>query len=67
MNRETVAENLKELRQKKGLTQTEIAEVLGISTAAWSMYESGRRVPRDDLKVQIAKYFGRTVQTIFFR
>ena len=67
MNRDKVASNLKELRQKKGLTQTEMAEILGISTAAWSMYENGRRIPRDDMKVQIAKYFNRTVQTIFFK
>lgn len=29
------------------------------------MYERGERVPRDDLKMRIAKYFGVSVQEIF--
>ena len=30
------------------------------------VYERGERIPRDEVKIQIAKYFGKTVQEVFF-
>ncbi len=47
-------------------SQTEVAKALGISDSALSMYERGARIPRDSVKVKIAKYYGKTVQSIFF-
>ena len=38
----------------------------GISLAALSMYESGSRVPRDELKIKMAKLYGTTVGYLFF-
>lgn len=67
MDRTTVASNLKALRLKKNMTQAEVAKELGISVGAWGMYETGQRIPRDELKVKIGEYFNRSVQNIFFR
>lgn len=47
-------------------TQAFIAKQLGISPSSWAMYENGERMPRDEVKVQIAAYFNKTVQEIFF-
>lgn len=47
-------------------TQQEIAEALHLTKSAWSMYEKGERMPRDEIKIKIANYFGKTVQEIFF-
>ena len=58
------AEKLRALRGSK--TQKEVAEALGITKSSWAMYERGERVPRDEIKVRIATYFGKTVQEIFF-
>lgn len=66
MNKEKIAENLKNLRIKKGKTVVEVADALGISPSAWSMYESGERIPRDEIKIAIARYFKKTVSSIFF-
>lgn len=55
---------LHELRGEK--SQGKIAEDIGITKSAWAMYEREERVPRDEVKVKIAAYFGRTVQEIFF-
>lgn len=55
---------LRELRGNK--TQKEIAEKLGITKSSWSMYERGERVPRDEIKIRISKYFKKPVQDIFF-
>ena len=46
--------------------QTEVARELGISTSAMSMYESGERVPRDEIKERIARYYNTTVGFLFF-
>ena len=57
-------EKLRFLRGSK--TQAEVAKRIGITPSSWAMYERGERVPRDDVKILIAKYFGKTVQEIFF-
>lgn len=57
-------EILKNLRGDK--TQEEIATEIGLTKSAWAMYERGERIPRDEVKVKIAKHFNTTVESIFF-
>lgn len=64
MNRQKIAEKLIELRGN--LTQSYIAEQIGIKQSTYAMYESGKRVPSDQRKIIIAKYYGLTVQEIFY-
>ena len=59
-------DNLIELRKSRGLSQEQLAKDLGLTQAAVSAYEVGTRVPRDDMKPVIAKYFGVSVGSIFF-
>lgn len=59
-----IGKNLRELRGSK--TQEEVADDLKMSRSALGMYEQGRRVPRDEIKVKIAEYYGTTVDSIFF-
>lgn len=61
-----IGDNLRYLRKKKGVTQTEVAKALGIPTTTYNAYETGQNVPRDEVKLKIASYFNRTVQFIFF-
>lgn len=58
------SERLRSLRGSQ--TQEEVAKSLGITRSSWAMYERGERVPRDEVKIRIAEYFGKTVQEIFF-
>ena len=55
---------LRELRGEK--TQEKVANDLGITKSSWAMYERDERVPRDEAKIRIAKYFGKSVQEIFY-
>ena len=55
---------LKELRGRK--TQKEAAEGIGITKSALAMYERDERVPRDEVKIRIAKYYGVSVYSLFF-
>jgi putative transcriptional regulator len=64
LNKELIAKKLFNLRGDK--TREEVANDLDISVSALQMYENGQRVPKDDIKVKIANYYGLTVQEIFF-
>ena len=55
---------LRGLRGEK--TQEKIASDLGITKSAWAMYERGKRIPRDEVKIRIAQYFGIPIQEIFY-
>lgn len=57
-------ERLIKLRGNK--SQEKVAKDLGLATSAISMYETEKRVPRDSIKVALARYYGTTVQAIFF-
>lgn len=48
---------LKQLRQKHKLTQSELAEILGLKPTAISNYESKRNEPSFDKLIALSKYF----------
>ena len=64
MKPKVIGKRLLELRGEK--SQAEVAQAVGISDSALSMYECGERIPRDSVKVKLAQYYKTTVQKIFF-
>lgn len=64
MNRLRISKKLISLRS--GKSREEVSKDLGISVSAISMYEVGARIPRDEIKIKIADYYGTTVQNLFF-
>lgn len=55
------------LKEARGeMPRKDVANTLGISLAALSLYESGERVPRDDVKIKMAKLYNTTVGRLFF-
>ena len=56
---------LKKAREKKGLTQVEVAEKAGITERAYQRYEYGDRMPRADIAKLIAKALNSTVEKLF--
>lgn len=60
----SVGMKLRALRGKKTLQA--VADDLGITKSSLAMYERDERTPRDEIKVKLAKYYGETVQSIFF-
>lgn len=59
-----IGKRLAKLRGEK--SQREVAEAIGVEPMAISYYESGQRMPRDEIKIKIAEYYGTTVYAIFF-
>ena len=63
MEENKLGETLRKLRGDKTLQKA--AADLGISTSALTMYEIGKRIPRDEIKVRIAKYYGVGIDIFF--
>lgn len=66
MDRIKIAETLRRLRRDRGETQEELADALGVTTSSIGMYETGERIPRDEVKIKIAQHFNLSVGDIFF-
>ena len=64
MNAADIGKRLVKLRGDR--TQDEVAKANGISVSAIGMYERGERIPRDEVKLSLAKYYDTTVQAIFY-
>ena len=59
----TIAERLVKARGTR--KREEVAAAVGVSLSAIAMYENGERIPRDETKIKLAKYYNTTVETLF--
>lgn len=64
MNSHEIGRRLRKLRGNKSIT--EVADCLGVGKSTVYMWEIGERVPRDEMKLKIAKLYGKAVEDIFF-
>lgn len=61
-----IGKTIKEMRIKRGLTAEELAKAVKTSSSAINMYECGQRIPRDEVKIRIADFFGVSIESIFY-
>lgn len=54
------------LRIDKGLSQKDAAKAIGISQQMLSYLEHGYRTGSDTTKMKVAKFYGESVEAIFF-
>ena len=59
-----MAKKLVSLRGSK--KRSEVAKAVGISVSALSMYENGERIPRDEIKISLARFYGVSIEILFF-
>ena len=64
MNSVEIGKRLVALRGNR--TQEEVARANNLSVSAVGMYERGERIPRDEVKLSLAKFYDTTVQAIFY-
>ncbi len=64
MDARKIGKKLRELRGTKQLT--DVANAINISKSALCMYETGQRIPRDEIKQKIASYYDASISSIFF-
>lgn len=58
------AEKLKELRQQKGVTQSELAKLLNMQRSTLGMYETGKREPNFETLNMFANFFNVDMNTL---
>lgn len=59
--------NLKILRKRKGVTQKDVAEYIGVTTSAYGQYETGVRQPNTDILSKLSDYFCVSIDVILGR
>jgi len=60
----TIEERIQELRKSKGLSQEQLAEMLGVSRQAVSKWESGQSLPEVEKLIAMGEFFGVTIDYI---
>ena len=62
--RKEVGERLRKLRGSR--TLDEVGAALGVTSMAVSLWERGERTPSDEMKMRLASYYRKSVNSIFF-
>ena len=65
MDGKAIGDKMRRLRGSR--SQKEVADALGVTAMAISLYETGQRIPSDDMKIKIAEYYNRSVAFIFYK
>lgn len=60
-------EKMEELRKQQGLTQNQVAEVLGMTQQQYQLYESGKREILLHLMIRLADFYGVSMDYIVGR
>ncbi len=59
--------NLKQIRNNKGLLQINVAAALNITQETVSSYETGRVLPSSDMLIALANYYNTSIDYILCR
>jgi len=57
--------NLKELRESKGLSQQKLGDILGVSRQTINSVENGKFDPSLTLAIKLTKFFNEPIDSIF--
>lgn len=57
----SIEDRIKEARKAAGLSQTELAEAVGVTRSAVAYWEAGRNIPRRDVIAKIAEVTGKSI------
>ena len=63
---ERLENRLRELREAKGLTQAQLADLIGVSRKTVNTVENGVFVPSTVVALKLAKALGSSVEDLFF-
>lgn len=66
MDAQVIGKTLKTLRQQSGWSREAVCQEIGVGLSALAMYERGERIPRDEIKLRIARFYGKSVDEIFY-
>lgn len=61
-----IGTRIKNRREELGMSREIFCQAVGITQSAASMYETGQRIPRDEIKINIARVLKTTIEALFF-
>ena len=61
-----LSENIKTIRKSKGLSQEELADLVGVTRQTISSIETGQYCPSALLAFQLAQKLGKPIDQLFF-
>ena len=56
--------NIKKHRMQKNMTQSYLANLLGVDRSAVAKWESGKSLPRTEILIKLADLFGCTIDEL---
>lgn len=59
-----IANRLKDARGT--IPRKDVCKAIGISLNTLMMYENGKRVPRDGIKIKLARFYNKSIEDLFF-
>ena len=62
----SIGEKIRMRREEKGLSREIFCKNVGITPSALSMYETNQRIPRDEIKLKIARQLDTSIEYLFF-
>ena len=63
--RESVRQTLIECRKEKGLTQTQVGEIVGKTKTAVASWEQGITIPDIETLYRLSQYYGKTINYMY--
>lgn len=63
--RATISSNLKRFREEKGLSQTELGNVIGKAKTTISTWERGESLPDAAMLYRLATYYGKIMEAMY--
>lgn len=64
---EVLADNLREVREKKGYTLKDVVKGTGYTEVSISRWETGTRIPKATVLYNLAKFYGVSVDRFFWK
>jgi putative transcriptional regulator len=62
---DTVKNTVRELRLGRAMSQADLGTAMGVSRQTINSIETGRYLPSLPLAIELARYFGATVEEVF--
>ena len=62
-----IGNRIRQLRERRKMTQADLSKILGIANTTISQYETEKRSVDDSIKIKIAEYFGVSVDYLLGR
>lgn len=66
LDAKAIGERIKKLREERNISRGELCSEAEISLSALTMYETGQRVPRDEVKLRLARCLNTSLEGLFY-